>query len=112
MPLCEHGVLLSKRCPQCAIREKRNQPELKPEQQVGCWVRVILKDGMGHIDIAQPPGFQFLHWVAIVKGGGGVLTNEVHVPWENISFAMVIPDPSVPTRQDHFTVPLGKMEIN
>jgi hypothetical protein len=95
--LCKHGVLKTMRCSQCEV-EARPAPEPKvgPDQSEVCFVRIVLKYGMGTVDVRMLKPFNLPAYVAMVKGGGGVVTEDLHVPWDNILAFFVVDNPNDP----------------
>lgn len=80
--VCKHGLLLTKyRCRKCEADEAvavKSDPDF-------IMTRVVLKQGQGSVDVRHVRvGFNLPAYVNIVKGCGGIMTEQFHVPWDSI----------------------------
>lgn len=77
--LCKHSVLRHK-CSICTPQLKVNEaPSVKALE-----IQVLLKNGAVVTVPVQATDFNFALYVSLVKGGGGVQTETLHIPWDNI----------------------------
>lgn len=81
--VCKHGILLTKyRCRKCEAEKLLPVVEAPPDFIM---TRVVLKQGQGNVDVRHArAGFNLPAYVNIVKGCGGIMTDQFHVPWDNI----------------------------
>jgi hypothetical protein len=84
--VCKHGVLKTIACSRCAAEKAKALKESPPAAASEMtYTRIVLKNGQGFVDVPhQKSSFVLAPYVNLVKGCGGVMTERVHIPWENI----------------------------
>jgi hypothetical protein len=112
--VCKHGILLTKyRCKKCESEKLAHMPAVEgPPPPDFIMTRIVFKNGQGSVDVRHArAGFNLPAYVNIVKGCGGVMTEQFHVPWDNILMIFAY-DNEAQLQQAPIMVTPKKNEVN